>query len=79
MTTSTVTYQGIVTGGVIVLQDGQTLQEGTHVLVYPNPPAPARFTDLESFGMWKDRPDVTDPAAASLEWRRQIECRSQDE
>ena len=46
------TYQGTVQNGVVVLADGATLPEGTHVTVVPevSSPPPPKFDPSMSIG-----------------------------
>jgi len=69
------TYRGIVRGGVVVPEDGVILPEGAEVEI-----SAADLTStsdsVPGFGLWRDRPDMTDSAEASLRLRREAEKRS---
>ncbi len=66
------TYRGIVTNGVVVLE-GDKPEEGTIVEVTPVPPTVKSLADLPAFGIWRDRTDLPqDSAEASNELRRRM-------
>ena len=76
------TYRGVVSNGVVVLE-GDKPAEGTVVEVTPVVPSAPKPTppqqrieslaDLPAFGMWRDRTDLPqDSAEASDELRRRM-------
>jgi hypothetical protein len=66
------TYRGIVTNGVVVLE-GEKPAEGTVVEVTPVPPLIKSLAELPAFGMWRDRTDLPqDSAEASNELPRRM-------
>jgi hypothetical protein len=73
------TYRGIISDGVVVLQDKPDLPDGTVVEVRPISEPDASLEALPAFGMWRDRKEMDDPAEASLTIRRQVERRGKDE
>jgi hypothetical protein len=72
-------YRGTVKNGVVVLEPGAQLQEGSTVEVVAIEPASKPLApatgDLPAFGLWRDRRDIPDSAKASLDLRRQMEHR----
>jgi hypothetical protein len=72
------TYRGRVSGGVVVLQEGTQLANGTLVEVTPLEEDHEGFGDLPGFGLWGDRADMTDSGEASLTLRKQLEHRARN-
>lgn len=71
------TYHGTVEHGVIVLETGAAIPDGTRVEVIPlnqehaESPTPSAAV-AHAYGMWKDRTDLpADSAEAANELRRQ--------
>lgn len=79
------TYRGIVSNGVIVLE-GEKPAEGTVVEVTPVAAATGEvephvesLADLPAFGMWRDRTDLpADSAEAARVLRERAERRAHD-
>jgi hypothetical protein len=70
------TYRGIVSNGVIVIE-GEKPAEGTVVEVRPETPlldvvaqrpepSPKNFADLPAFGMWRHRTDLPEDSADAV-------------
>ena len=75
------TYRGVVSNGVVVLE-GPKPVEGTVVRVTPlnEPAAPARsLADHPAIGMWKDRSDLPDDPVEASKILRQRLMRRADE
>lgn len=67
------TLEGIVQNGIVVLEKGASIPNGTHVqvIVLEAKELPSANGDLAGdpfIGMWKDHPDLTDSSA----WVRNI-------
>jgi hypothetical protein len=72
------TYRGIVSNGVVVLE-GEKPPEGTVVEITPVVPAPKSFAELPGFGIWRDRTDLPeDSAEASKVLGEQLMRRSDE-
>ena len=69
------TYRGIMSKGLVVLQDDAVLPDGTLVDVTPVSDTSENLAELPAFGIWRDREDLGDSAEASLKLRRQVELR----
>jgi hypothetical protein len=73
--------RGTVKNGVVVLEPGAHLAEGSTVEVVAigpgTKPVAAASGELPAFGLWRDRKSPPDSGEASLELRRQIERRAQ--
>ena len=75
------TYRGIVSNGVVVLE-GEKPAEGTVVEVTPLPPTVDGRTDLTNHpavGIWKDRQDLPEDAVEASKVLRQRMMRRVDE
>jgi hypothetical protein len=67
------TYRGVVSNGVVVLE-GEKPEEGTIVEVTPVPPTVKSLAELPAFGMWRDRTDLpADSAEAARVLRERAE------
>lgn len=67
------TYRGVVQNGVVVLNKGRALPDGTVVEVAPIEENGNSFETHPAFGIWRDRTDMTDPVEASRRHRASIE------
>ncbi len=72
------TYRGIVKNGVVVVEPGAKIPEGTPVQVVPLDQDAHKGGELPAFGLWRDRTDLPDSGAASLKLRAQAEKRDSD-
>lgn len=68
------TYRGVVRNGVVELEPDVRLPDGTAVEVRTSAES---LSKLPAFGMWADRQDTSDAAAASLRLREQLMKRDQ--
>jgi hypothetical protein len=68
------TFRGTFQQGVIVLADGQKLEEGQEVVVLPLQSAtvPAPQEELPGFGLWRDRTDLPEDSAEAGEMLRRM-------
>jgi hypothetical protein len=71
------TYRGVVRNGVVELEPDVRLPDGTPVEVTTSTPSAESLSKLPAFGMWADRQDTSDAAAASLRLREQLMKRGQ--
>ena len=69
------TYRGIVTNGVVVLEGQERLPDGTQVEILPVRPCIESLGELPAFGLWRDRTDMTEGGEASLSLRASLERR----
>ena len=72
------TYRGIVKNGVVIVEQGARIPEGTPVQVVPLDEDACKGGELPAFGLWRDRTDLPDSAEASLKLRAQTERRNID-
>lgn len=67
-------YRGVVQNGQIILDPRNTLPNGTVVEVRPVESSGQLHSALkDAFGLWQDRDDLGDGAAASLKLRQAVE------
>jgi len=71
-------YRGQVKNGMIVV-DGPPLQDGLRVRVLPLDEAEWRLSRLPAFGLWRDREDLGDAAAAARRLREETSRRRANE
>ena len=71
-------YRGIVKNGVVVLDSGAKLPDGTAVQVQALDEDERSLLRHPARGIWRGRADLTDPAEASRRLRRQLEERGGD-
>lgn len=71
-------YRGIVKNGVIVLEAGAQLPDGTAAQVQPLADDGESLLRHSAMGIWRERADVSDAAEASRRFRKQIEERGSD-
>ena len=72
------TYRGIVQNGVIVLDGGATLAEGTAVQIRALDENGKSLLCHPALGIWRQRADLGDSAEASRRLRKQLEERRPD-
>ncbi len=69
------TYHGIVSNGIVVIE-GEKPAEGTVVEIVPVNPTRDELQNDPAFGIWRDRTDLPeDSGEASLELRRRAQLR----
>ena len=69
------TYRGTVKNGVIVLDSGAKLPDGTAVQVRPLENDGKSLLRHPALGIWRERADLSDSSEASRRLRRQLEKR----
>jgi hypothetical protein len=72
---TSMSYRGVVKGGVIVLEPNVHLAEGQTVEVTEITEAADVSNELPGAGLWRDRTDLKDSADESLRIRRSMEHR----
>lgn len=68
------TYRGVVQNGVVVLENGTVLPDGTPVEV-TQVIEESTLTYLPAFGLWRDRADFADSTQAAIRLREESEQR----
>lgn len=68
-------YTGRVKNGVVVFEGTAALPDGSRVEVLPVAEDASASSALPAFGLWRDRPEMADPAKASLMLRKETESR----
>ncbi|MCH8967019.1 MAG: hypothetical protein IID43_05030 [Planctomycetes bacterium] len=69
------TYRGIVQDGVIVLDGGAKLADGTAVQIQALDENGKSLLCHPALGIWRERADLSDSSEASRRLRRQLEKR----
>lgn len=72
------TYRGIVQNGVIVLDGGAKLADGTAVEIQALDENGKSLLGHPALGIWREREDMSHPAEASRRLRKQVEERRRD-
>lgn len=72
------TYRGIVQNGVIVLDGGAKLADGTAVQIRALDDKGDSLLSHPAMGIWRERTDLGDSAEASRQLRKQLEERQRD-